>query len=606
MLDQYQKAFCNSLDRNLRLLAPAGSGKTHSLLFRCLSIYERQNGAARFLIVTFTRAARDELRNRLSQSDFSIVKNAIEVTTLNGWGWKRVRSSLTSPRLFTNIFEIELLGGNLLLPIIQRHASVATAKSEYRGGFARPLVETIDLFKSLGFVHDRHVSFEDFSSHTEWLRSVGCDAMIALLAETLTRIKVIEDQSDKSIYNSFFSFWRDAVKNQYDQCVLTLADQKYGGAQVIERAIRAGQTPVGATRYTDILIDEFQDINPLDLRIIKSISEYHRSNITVVGDDDQTIYEWRGATPDFILRPDAAFNRSFSTHILENNYRCPVNIVEHSKKLIANNLRREPKNIVGVSGLKASIEILESDNLASTVDQIADYVESFCKRSGRSGKRIALISRKRAQLIPYQILFASRNISFCAAEDLQIFLNAAFDDLISIITHRADKTARRTSTAYTNAALEFIDKAWKYPIKKSAREPLRQHISAIQPRSWEQTISAVRSFTGPIKGRTESAALESMIELSNSINNFLNSETVSEALTLLSDNFAGFEKIMDVREKKYFMPIRHSTIFPDLQRDMEMISTPLSMTSKRQNRHLFNCRRMRIKLANYGNGPYIS
>ena len=61
LLDQFQRAFCESDAANIRLLAPAGSGKTHSLLYRCKEIAEKQEGK-RFLIVTFTRAARDELR----------------------------------------------------------------------------------------------------------------------------------------------------------------------------------------------------------------------------------------------------------------------------------------------------------------------------------------------------------------------------------------------------------------------------------------------------------------------------------------------------------------------------------------------------------------
>jgi superfamily I DNA and RNA helicase len=59
MLDEFQSAFCNETARNIRLLAPAGSGKTHSLLYRCAEVHRVQKGSARFLLLTFTRAARD-------------------------------------------------------------------------------------------------------------------------------------------------------------------------------------------------------------------------------------------------------------------------------------------------------------------------------------------------------------------------------------------------------------------------------------------------------------------------------------------------------------------------------------------------------------------
>ncbi len=52
------------------------------------------------------------------------------------------------------------------------------------------------------------------------------------------------------------------------------------------------------------MVDEFQDINPLDIALIKGIAQRHRATLTIVGDDDQAIFEWRGATPEYILHPE--------------------------------------------------------------------------------------------------------------------------------------------------------------------------------------------------------------------------------------------------------------------------------------------------------------
>ena len=99
----------------------------------------------------------------------------------------------------------------------------------------------------------------------------------------------------------------------------------------------------GAARYDHILVDEFQDINPLDLALIKVIVERNQSTLTIVGDDDQAIFEWRGASPEYILQPQRYFGSPFKDYLLETNYRSPRNIVTHSQNLIAHNRNRVEK-----------------------------------------------------------------------------------------------------------------------------------------------------------------------------------------------------------------------------------------------------------------------
>ena len=80
----------------------------------------------------------------------------------------------------------------------------------------------------------------------------------------------------------------------------------------------------GAARYAHIMVDEFQDINPVDLFFISALRERHQTTLTLVGDDDQTIFEWRGATPKYILDPgqyifDCGEKLEFKTYILAYN-----------------------------------------------------------------------------------------------------------------------------------------------------------------------------------------------------------------------------------------------------------------------------------------------
>ena len=96
-------------------------------------------------------------------------------------------------------------------------------------------------------------------------------------------------------------------------------------------------------RFRYFMVDEFQDTNPIQFRLVTSISA-HTHNLCIVGDDDQSIYSWRGAEPAFILD----FNRHFpeaKTFKLEQNYRSTEAIVASASYLIGHNLKRAPKTL---------------------------------------------------------------------------------------------------------------------------------------------------------------------------------------------------------------------------------------------------------------------
>lgn len=547
-LDEFQTRFCADTNRNIRLLAPAGSGKTHSLLYRCADVYRRQGGSAKFLLITFTRAARDELRKRLALPDFRDAAGSIEVSTLNGWGWRRVRSVFTNPRLMTSSYDRNMLSRNVLAPVIERHPIIVEAARTAKGNFPELLLETIDLCKSLSFDHEEHAAELAHEALMEHLADIGCGAMLNILADNLEKLRIISPTSEtdkretEHPFKQFMRFWCDAAGTLQSQSFFTLEDQKYASARVLEGAIARKQLPVGGARYTDILVDEFQDINPLDLRLITALVAYNNSSITIVGDDDQAIYEWRGSVPDFILNPEKNFKRDFATHILENNYRCPANIVESSKSLIANNKRRVQKVIRAKSPLTADIEVAMQEDFIKTIEKVVGVVRRFVSENDGKGQRIALMSRKRAQLIPYQIIFAAEGIPFCAAEDLQVFLSEAFKQVREVIEIRAICGERMRSRQITDAVVKLVDKLKRFPLKKEDRAKLEAYLIRSSPKSMEDGIAALEIYPGPIKGMTGQSAASMCRSAAISLRKYVGSETVSACLDSLSVDFQGFEK----------------------------------------------------------------
>jgi DNA helicase-2/ATP-dependent DNA helicase PcrA len=300
-----------------------------------------------------------------------------------------------------------------------------------------------------------------------------------------------------------------------------------------------GETWTGAIRYEAILVDEFQDINPLDLALITVLGKLNRAPITIVGDDDQAIYEWRGATPEFILEPEQYLQTKVVTQIFTSNYRSPRNIVEMSQRLIRHNERRVRKSVNPVRVDDAKVEVRKFAGVSEAIENITGLVRSLLDEADI--RNIALVGRKRSQIVPYQIVFAGQGIPFCAAEDLQVFLSDAFNELKDIlaICGRA-RGGRQTWLTPVEAILKLCDKVTRYPLSKAHRKALGEYLYSCRIENLLEGITALCGYRGPLKRGNEDGRRS--LEFAAAIAELLKAETVSEALRAVSDHFEGWRK----------------------------------------------------------------
>ena len=548
-LDRSQRAFCEAPPGNIRLLAPAGCGKTRCLLLRSKYLIERGPGGPtpRILIVAFTRVATEELNARLADLNLG---QAVEVTTLNAWGFRRIKKTFFSPKLITTRADYHFAMLNQLQSVWQKgkHKYVKAAiesKTPWRRANApRTLMSMIDAFKSLGFDHKRHKAKDAFLQHCNSLELQGLLWKILEHVEQLKEFEILDEKcfstppsvtvSDKThLYNRFYTFWCDATAHLAKEATFTLEDQKYFAYQDEKGNLDKKKMLSGAARYHHVLVDEFQDINPLDLTLIRAIVERSRAKLIIAGDDDQAIFEWRGATPEYILNPGEFFGRSFKTCVLDINYRSPANIVKHSQALIRHNNRREEKEIRSSSSKEAKIDVEETKDINDALEFVTKLVNDAIE-NGRSPSRVALIGRKRSQIIPYQVHFASEDIHFSAAEDLQIFLSAAFEGLIELLDIKASNVTRVKEV--TDAILNLCDVVKRYPLNRKEREGLRRYLGGKRPASMEAGIDALCSYTGKLKGSNSAGKA-----MSNALKAFMDEESVSGTLNVLARDFRGLQ-----------------------------------------------------------------
>ncbi|WP_420462672.1 UvrD-helicase domain-containing protein [Candidatus Palauibacter sp.] len=572
-LDPDQRAFASAASTaNIRLLAPAGCGKTLCLLARCKHLAETLSPSAappRFLFVTFTRAATEELRARLYEDpQFHALRQAhvqhpaglLDIATLNAWGYRRIRNATFSPKLLTDKTGHHFAVLNQLQPVWKRHSAIKTAIEAGRNRVPRRLMDVIDAFKSLGFDHCRHLNLDDFSRHIDSLHEQHLawrlqDQLheLALLGILSTKYKKGGDETPRTskteLYRVFFQFWRDATDHLIESATFTFEDQKYF-AYLHERSkAEEGSYLSGAAAYSHILIDEFQDVNPLDLHLVKAIAIRNRATITIAGDDDQAIFEWRGASPEYILQPESFLGRPFETHTLGVNYRSPENVVRHAQQLIEHNTRRVAKPTRSSGVAPAKIEILETEDLVDALRHVYAIVRHAVSReTGRN--QVAIIGRKRSQLIPYQVFFAAEDVPFCAAEDLQIFLSDTFDRLLDLLRIKTRSGFNVGAGQATEDALALCRFVMRYPLSKKDQNALRQHFRVARPTSLGATIEALRAYEGPLKGKNANGVVNHA--MADSLSSFVRAETVSETLLALGEHFSGLQSDFGKAEDDIF------------------------------------------------------
>ncbi len=539
-LDESQLAFVNSPAPNIRLLAPAGSGKTTTLLYRCRRLIG-QSPKDKVLLFTFTRVACEELKQRLrTNPDFAEIRENVSVFTLNSYGNRLLKQRFAGFRqLGTDKKTRHFVLSNYLRPVVSA-SPVLAEKIESKSWVAkhsRAVLDLMDLMKSLGFDHEKMSSFEGFARHIVFLSENDMVLMVKSIIEKMKEIECFGGLQDKDTfkkaYANFVVFYAKATEMLKLQNQFTIEDQKYWGWKLTQESPKVS----GAARYAHIMVDEFQDINPIDLLFVSSLRERHQATMTVVGDDDQTIFEWRGATPNYILKPGDFFTNNgekmtFETFVLAKNYRSPRNVVDISQRLIKRNTERVAKDVTAVSRAYADISVMTSDSY----DEVVEAVEKDL--ANPEIKRIAVISRKKSHLIPYQIILAGRNQKFYAAEDLNVMLTDAFNVLKGMIDikRRQKEMPRQSLMTVVEDLVRLCNAVFRYPMKRPDAEALK---AWLYQGSYSDIIGGIQHFAkmpfGQVKGIDPDKYVGRLVQ-------FARMETVADCIKCISEEFTGLKK----------------------------------------------------------------
>lgn len=207
-----------------------------------------------------------------------------------------------------------------------------------------------------------------------------------------------------------------------------------------------------AERFEHVLVDEFQDTNPLQLVMVRALCAHH-DNLCAVGDDDQSIYSWRGATVDNMLHFEDYF-RGAEVIRLEQNYRSTSLILRAANGVISNNRRRKGKNLWSERAGGDPIEIWWSEDEEDEARQVRDRIRWILAETDARRRDLVVLYRTNAQSraledalrregIPYQIVGGTRFYERREVRDLLAYLKVVVNPADRISLARILNVPRR-------------------------------------------------------------------------------------------------------------------------------------------------------------------
>lgn len=221
------------------------------------------------------------------------------------------------------------------------------------------------------------------------------------------------------------------------------------------------------------------------------------------------------------------------------NYRSPRNIVALSQELIQYNRRRVEKHVTARLDADAQVTVRVMPTLESSVRHVHQEVDRLLALPQR--RRIAIIGRKRSQIIPYQIVFASAGIDFCAPEDLNILLSTAFEELKALLVLKA-KAAEPLPFGPdpVEGILKLCDKVKRYPLSRKDRGSVRAFLASVKPKSVLHAMEALYHYDGPLKGPNTGS--QTAARFYGAIKRLIEAGSVDQAIRAISDEFDGLQK----------------------------------------------------------------
>ena len=456
-LNKSQQRIVTSTCGPIMVLASAGSGKTRTIVAKISYLIEKKGvNSFEILALTFSNKAAKEMRERVMEQ-LSVPTESPQVITFHSFCARILRreaSYIGTSKSFTIYDKSE--SRSLIKKILTRH------KISFKDIPPSELLSYIDGIKNHG--HYRGAS---------------------------------GDKVDKS--EAYYGYY---VEYEEELCKSNAID--FGGLIVGVLELFEKHPEVlkkYKKRFKYILVDEYQDTNRAQFQLIMKITD-RTSNICVVGDEDQSIYSWRGAEIQNIFDFEKKF-KDVQLLKLEQNYRSSKNITNAASHLISNNIKRKNKEMWTHNPDGESIKIIECASDREEANFISKEIKAL-KRDGVNNRDIAVFYRANSQSriiedyfrkerLVYRIVGGTRFYDRKEIKDLIAYLRVVVNERDSLSLTRIINVPTRGVGATMLGKLEGIATERNHSLWETVTH-FTQRPTSYKIRTTQRVVSSLKEF----------------------------------------------------------------------------------------------------------------
>ena len=384
-LNDKQKEAASQIDGSILILAGAGSGKTRTITYRIAHMIENVGiSPYSILAVTFTNKAAKEMRERVEELVGDIAK-ACTISTFHSFGMRLLRMYAKEVGYNSNftIYDTD----------DQKRMVKAILKGQNLSLNGVKLTER-DIVSMISKIKEQIKTLDEYSVMNK-------------------QIVEVYDKYNKVLLESNAMDFSDILLNTYKLL------QK---PEILEKV---------QNKYKYIMIDEYQDTNNLQYKIIDLIAR-KSSNLCVVGDENQSIYGFRGANILNILNFETNYNNAKIIK-LEENYRSTTTILDAANELIKNNKSSKDKKLWTQNGKGDLIKVLACDNARDEVSRIIEIIKEN-HQNGIAYRDMTILYRTNAQSRVFEEGLLRYSIPHKVFGGISFYSRAEIKDIIAYLS----------------------------------------------------------------------------------------------------------------------------------------------------------------------------
>ena len=389
-LNDVQKAAVESFGKPVLIFAGAGSGKTRVLTHKIAHLIKNDLvDAENILALTFTNKAAEEMRHRVQK----IIKSKSALVTMGTF------HSVCAKMLRS---EIHNLGYTSEFSIFDVQDQTSLFKV---------LLEPMDFPKNYITPKDLRFKVSYFKN-----RLISPD-------EAKKKATIIIDKHYAELYEKYQIALKENNALDFDDLLLL-------PLQIFEKFPKI--LKIYQEKWKYILVDEYQDTNKPQFMLVKNLAKSHQQ-ICVVGDDDQSIYGWRGADISNILDFEKTFKNS-EIFKLETNYRSTSYILDSAYSVVKNNHNRAAKELVANNGDGEKLGLMQTNDEMEESDAVISALQKEIKLEKRNFSDFAVLYRTNSQSRAIEDAFRRSGIPYNIIGGVRFYERKEIKDLIGYLS----------------------------------------------------------------------------------------------------------------------------------------------------------------------------